>query len=159
MRSLLKRGIGLTGAVAMGAAGLTMASTEMAEARTVCEGVHCVYTNTWESKKDTGGDDGEIVIFEKGKSRYDYDYKIKFTAYGETLAVHDHRHDDNYSAWVDVDVRDPQNYQRDHDTFADPRDDTHPLGTPDGSGDVPETYNVIITLRAQGYVGTIGVEA
>lgn len=72
-------------------------------------------------------------------------YTVSFWPQDETLNVMDRR-SDGYQARAQVRVSSPGGTLVDTDTYYTSYDTTFDLGSPDGSGDIPEGYNVMVRV-------------
>lgn len=93
------------------------------------------------SPNDAGGTDAWMSLRSTTGAGYHYLSYTKFHAYGEVLTVEDRLEDSNQVV-VDVRVYDTKLNLRDTDKFTCPTECKYDLGTPDGSGDIPEGWVV-----------------
>ncbi|MFE7245300.1 hypothetical protein [Streptomyces sp. NPDC057580] len=112
-----------------------------------------VWVDTGIETKDSSDDAGGVDIFGYIRSTtgggYYYRYTAVFNAYDEKLRVRD-EFADGHEAVVDMKFYNRSGDLVDTDQFVCGNDCTYNLGTPDGSGDVPEGYRVAMKLSAGG---------
>ena len=117
-------------------------------ASAACSGF-CEYTNAWDSKTDGGGENAVAVLYSNGNDREHWDYRAMFVADGEKLLLTDNL-TDKRQAVADVYVYNKRGYFVDKDHFMIGTNKTYQLGSPDGSGDIPEGYSVVIRVGQEG---------
>ncbi|MEV5203403.1 hypothetical protein [Streptomyces sp. NPDC053720] len=93
------------------------------------------------SPNDAGGTDAWMSLWANQGVGDHHLSSTKFHAYGEVLTVED-RIEDGAQVVVDVRVYDTKLNLRDTDKFTCPTECKYDLGTPDGSGDIPEGWVV-----------------
>ena len=98
---------------------------------------------------DSGGSSG--WVYKGDEDAEDDHYSVRFLAEGERLAVWD-SYSDGHEAEVTAYITEPGGEMVDFDRFRTGSYDGayYNLGTPDGSGNVPEGYKVWIRLRHTG---------
>ncbi|MFC4337001.1 hypothetical protein [Salininema proteolyticum] len=132
-------------------AGLTLALTVSAgTAQAVAVEGCSLRFDYWSGTKTTPYDSGGADAWINGRCNGEVYYKVNFNAYGEELRLED-RHTDGRRARTIVEVYNGDNL-KDTDVFANAGTETYNLGTPDGSGNIPEGYRVEMRLC----VGDIG---
>jgi hypothetical protein len=97
--------------------------------------------------EDVGGSSGEVNKGDAGDPRY----SVQFWAEGEHLSLWDF-HPDGHEAEATAYITEPGGEMVDFDRFRTGSSDGahYNLGTPDGSGNIPEGYKVWIRLRHTG---------
>jgi hypothetical protein len=110
------------------------------------------YTNSWEAGNDAGGWSAVAALYPKGSEPADYDYRAVFSARGETLMLEDWE-SDGHHAKAYVKVYNGSGSLVDTDTFILPDNtnrEIYNLGTPDGSGNIRDGYDVSIQVCMNG---------
>lgn len=101
-------------------------------------------TSMKEAHDDPGGYNAWVEIWEKG--HVDEQVEVRFDANGEVLSLYDGRQDGQY-AIAEVFVYNKSGTRVDTDVFKTGLSrEQFNLGTPDGSGDIPEGYVVKINV-------------
>ncbi|MGW7284609.1 hypothetical protein ACWGH4_03795 [Streptomyces sp. NPDC054847] len=96
------------------------------------------------SPKDSDGEGASAMLYEVGNSTRNA--IASFNPYGEVLAVEDQRQD-GLLATAQVLVYDKSGTRVDVDNLSTGESyETFNLGTPDGSGDIPEGYTVKLNI-------------
>lgn len=108
-----------------------------------CSGAWC-FQSIWDkAANDAGGQWAQSIMYDE--SAHSDLYQVSFWPRGETLNVMDRR-SDGQSARAEVRVENRSGVTVDRDTFYSTYDSTFNLGTPDGSGNIPEGYRVYIRV-------------
>lgn len=113
-----------------------------------------VASEHYTSPEDRGGVNGwtEIRNYNSHGTGYWLYYRAEFIAPGEYLKLMDNVSDGSEAHAV-VKVYNRSGKLVDTDTFDTGTKATYNLGTPDGSGDVPEGYKIKITVSGGGFLG------
>lgn len=141
----------ITATALAGGVMLAMAPTA-ASALSTADTEYWSYTDNSASDDDNGGKDAIGALYPKGSEPGDYHYRAEFAAYGEVLTLQDLA-SDGYHAKAYVNVYDEHGTHVDKDTFILPEDtgrETYNLGTPDGTGNIPEDHKVTIQVCIDG---------
>ncbi|WP_370614679.1 hypothetical protein [Mumia sp. Pv 4-285] len=101
------------------------------------------------SDSDPGGRALSWTLFPRGSSYADVHYSAYFEPSGELLYIRDNK-SDGREAQVELRVFNTSGKLVDVDNFSCGYRCTENLGTPDGSGNIPEDYHVVMKLRAEG---------
>lgn len=126
-------------------AALAAASGEVSpnEKTSTCTPTWCLETISDSASNDAGGWWAQSIIMEANNTSNFY--QVSFWPRGETLNVMDRR-SDGQPARAEVTVENRSGVTVDRDTFYSTYDSTFNLGTPDGSGNIPEGYRVYIRV-------------
>ncbi|WP_147915406.1 hypothetical protein [Ruania zhangjianzhongii] len=108
-----------------------------------CSGAWCFQSIWDEAANDAGGWWAQSIMYDE--SVPSDRYQVSFWPRGETLHVMDRR-SDGQPARAEVRVENRSGVTVDRDTFYTTYDSTFNLGTPDGSGNIPEGYRVYIRV-------------
>ena len=95
------------------------------------------------ASNDAGGWWAQSIVYDANNPTDRY--QVSFWPRGETLNVMDRR-SDGQPARAEVTVENRSGVTVDRDTFYSSYDSTFNLGTPDGSGNIPEGYRVYIRV-------------
>ena len=108
-----------------------------------CSGAWC-FQSIWDkASNDAGGWWAQSIMYVESSTTDRY--QVSFWPRGETLNVMDRR-SDGQPARAEVRVENRNGVTVDRDTFYTTYDSTFNLGTPDGSGNIPEGYRVYIRV-------------
>lgn len=133
-----------TGVAATSSAGVT-AEQDPANPGNHCGPYWCRQTITGADAKDPGARWAQSIIMEANNG--DNFYRVSFWPQREELRLLDRRAD-GHQARAEVVVRNHAGHVVDRDTYFSRYDANFNLGTPDGSGDIPEGYRVAIRVCA-----------
>lgn len=140
--------LGAAGALTAGALAGAMPATAADEVSPTENIHHCTPSWCFQSISDSASNDAggwwaQSILYDANNPA-DL-YQVSFWPRGETLNVMDRR-SDGQQARAEVTVENRSGVTVDRDTFYSSYDSTFNLGTPDGSGDIPEGYRVYIRV-------------